>query len=90
MSSWYVYILRCDDGSFYTGITTDVKRRVHEHNTTKKGAKYTKSRRPVHLIWSWRCLDRSHATYVERKIKKLPRAKKLEIVADPENWKGFS
>jgi len=86
MPSWYVYLVKCCDGTFYTGMSTDVKRRVQEHNGSKKGAKYTKSRRPVYLVWHWKCIDRSHAQFIERKIKKLSRSQKEDIVNDPENW----
>ena len=49
---YYLYILKCSDGTLYTGITVDLKRRVGEHNTSKLGAKYTRSRRPVKLVYS--------------------------------------
>ena len=69
--SYYVYIVRCSDNSLYTGITTDINRRIHEHNETKKGAKYTKSRRPVSLVYSALIGDRSSAQKEEYRIKKL-------------------
>ena len=52
----YVYMVRCADGTLYTGYTTDVTRRIKEHNHSKKGAKYTRSRRPVHLVYK-ECFD---------------------------------
>ena len=68
--SYYVYIVRCSDNSLYTGITTDINRRIHEHNETKKGAKYTKSRRPVSLVYSALIGDRSSAQKEEYRIKR--------------------
>ena len=80
MSKWYVYILECADGSLYTGITTDVNRRLLEHNYSFKSAKYTRSRRPVRLVWSKEVANRSEASKEEARIKKLKRASKLELI----------
>ena len=80
MKEWYTYIVKCSDGSLYTGITTDLERRVDEHNSSNKGAKYTKIRRPVKIVYSLECLDRSDASKKEYAIKKLSRYKKLEII----------
>jgi len=77
---YFVYIVKCSDDTLYTGIATDVKRRVDEHNDSKKGAKYTKPRRPVELVYSEIAQDRSCASKREREIKKLPRIKKLELI----------
>jgi len=77
---YYVYILECRDTTLYTGITTDLVRRVFEHNESEKGAKYTKLRRPVKLVYSEECLDRSSASKREYTIKKLSREKKLELI----------
>jgi putative endonuclease len=74
---WVVYIVKCSDGSFYTGITTDITRRVKEHNGSKRGAKYTRSRRPVALIAKCLVKDRSSALRLESKIKSLKREKKV-------------
>ncbi|NVJ54117.1 MAG: GIY-YIG nuclease family protein [Campylobacteraceae bacterium] len=82
--SYFVYILECSDKSLYTGITTDVKKRLDEHNTSEKGAKYTKARRPVTLIYFEKSENRSSASKREYEIKKLPRRKKLQLV---ENFK---
>lgn len=76
--SWYVYVLKCKDGSFYTGITTDPERRLQEHNRGK-GAKYTRSRIPCFLMKSWEVLDKSTALRLELKIKKLSHKKKHEL-----------
>jgi len=82
MNEWSVYILRCDDGSLYTGITTDVQRRLGEHISGKgKAAKYTKSFSSIDLTYHVRIGDRSLATRIERRIKKLPKGKKEQIVS---------
>jgi putative endonuclease len=80
MKKWYVYIVECVDGSLYTGISTDVQRRLLEHNYGSKSAKYTRSRRPVRLVWSIEVTDRSVASKEEYRIKKLSRKKKLELI----------
>lgn len=78
---YYLYILECSDLSLYTGITVDLDRRVLEHNTAKNGAKYTKARRPVRLVYSKQFRNRSLASKAEIKIKKLSRLQKQELVA---------
>lgn len=78
--SYFVYIVQCSDDTLYTGIATDVKRRLEEHNSSDKGAKYTKVRRPVKLVYSEESQNRSSATKREMAIKKLSREKKLELV----------
>jgi putative endonuclease len=77
---WQVYILECADGTLYTGITTDLKRRLVEHNSSALGAKFTKARRPVKLVYSKKCVDRSNASKEENRIKKLPRVGKMELI----------
>lgn len=76
---WFVYLVRCSDESLYCGISTDVKRRVEEHNFSKKGAKYTRSRRPVSLIGFLRAGNRSEAQKLEFKIKKMKRENKIKF-----------
>lgn len=78
--TWSVYILKCADTSLYTGVTTDTKRRVKEHNSGKLGAKYTRARRPVELLYSEDCEDRSEACKREAAIKKLSRQQKLILI----------
>lgn len=78
--SYFVYILECNDGSLYTGITTDVIKRLDEHNTKTCGAKYTKFRRPVKLLYDESSSDRSSASKREYEIKKLTRLKKLQLI----------
>jgi putative endonuclease len=78
---WNVYILRCRDGTLYTGITTDVERRLHEHNQVdSKSARYLKTRRPVVLVYQEKASTRGEAMKRERAIKKLPRSAKLKLV----------
>lgn len=76
----YVYIVRCNDDSLYTGISTDVEQRVHNHNTSKTWAKYTKSRRPVSLIWYKKVANRNSASKLELQIKKMGKQKKEELI----------
>jgi len=77
---WYVYILKCADKTLYTGITTDLKRRVAEHNTSPLGAKYTRARRPVKLVYSKKFKNKSLASIEEARIKKLSRKEKLNLI----------
>ena len=69
--TWYTYIVECSDNTLYTGITKDLKRRVEEHNDHEKGAKYTRSRRPVILVYSERFTSRSEAAKREASIKRM-------------------
>ena len=79
--NWYVYILECADGTLYTGITTDLKRRVEEHNfDNTKGAKYTRFRRPVRLVYFEKVAGRSEAGKREAAIKKMSRLEKEFLV----------
>lgn len=80
---WWVYILVCGDGSLYTGIATDVERRVSEHNAGT-GAKYTRSRLPVSAAYREECADKSTALKREAAIKKLSREEKLALIAGAE------
>lgn len=82
LPAWFVYMLRCADGSLYTGITTDVVRRVAEHNGEgAPGARYTRSRRPVELVYLEAAASRSDATRRETAIKRLDRERKLALCA---------
>ncbi len=83
MKSWFVYILQCSDDTLYTGITTDLERRIIEHNDcdTGLGAKYTRHRRPVKLAYYERHASRSCATKREIEIKNLTRHNKLDLIA---------
>ena len=79
-ASWFCYILRCADGTLYTGVTNDMDRRLAGHNAGT-AAKYTRSRRPVALVFVESCVDRSAALRREMKLKGLSRADKLALVA---------
>ncbi len=79
-ASWHVYILRCSDGSLYTGITTDLERRLDEHNGGR-GARYTRARCPVVMVYREPCLDRSEASKREAAIKRTSRSAKLALIA---------
>jgi putative endonuclease len=77
---YHLYILKCSDNTLYVGITTDLKRRVEEHNSSALGAKYTRGRRPVELVYSQEFKNRSEATREESRIKKLSRTQKLAMI----------
>ncbi|MDH5573256.1 MAG: GIY-YIG nuclease family protein [Gammaproteobacteria bacterium] len=77
---WYVYILECSDKSLYTGITNNVERRISEHNDSSIGAKYTRARRPVNLVYQEECMNRSVASKREMEIKKLRPEKKRGLI----------
>lgn len=77
--TWNVYLLRCADDTLYAGITTDVERRVAEHNGEHPGgARYTRSRRPVEILASQACSDRAEASRHEYALKRLDRESKWE------------
>jgi len=76
----YVYILECNDGTFYIGSTTDIQRRVHEHNTAKNGAHYTKIRRPVQLRYSEQLPTLGEARSREAALKRLSRKQKQALI----------
>lgn len=77
---WHVYIVECRDGSYYTGITTDIDRRVREHNSSPQGARYTRSRRPVILRYRECAASRSEALKRELQIKQLTSKNKRLLV----------
>ena len=79
---YFVYILECCDDKIYTGITTNLLRRVDEHNNSCKGAKYTRLRRPVQLVYSEECNNRSEAAKREYAIKQLSRKEKLLLFSN--------
>jgi putative endonuclease len=87
--SWHVYILSCADNTLYTGITTDLKRRVNDHNAGT-GARYTAGRTPVRLVYSEKAKDRSEASKREYEIKQLSRSKKMELIAGSLLHSGVS
>lgn len=77
---WFVYLARCADRSLYCGITTDLVRRFEEHNASPKGARYTRSRRPVELVWFQKRATRSAALKREYAVKQLTRREKEKLV----------
>ncbi|MFK7779561.1 MAG: GIY-YIG nuclease family protein [Candidatus Gracilibacteria bacterium] len=79
---WIVYILECSDNTLYTGITVDIKRRLIEHNNSDLGAKYTKARRPVQVIYTATFDSRSEASKEEYRIKQLTRKEKEKLVKE--------
>ena len=78
--NWFVYLLRCADGSLYTGITTDIERRLNEHNHSALGAKYTRIRRPVCLVYQEIHASRSAASKREYEIKALKKQQKEQLL----------
>ncbi len=81
MKRWNVYIVRCSDNTLYTGIATDVERRVTEHNQDDtKGARYTRSRRPVTLVYREGCENRAEAARREHQIRRLGKAGKEQLL----------
>ena len=78
---YFVYMVKCADNTFYTGIARELGRRIEEHNSSDKGAKYTRTRRPVELVYSEEYPDRSSASKREYEIKKkMSRAEKLQLI----------
>ena len=78
-NTWKLYILRCGDGTLYTGITTDVEKRLEAHRSGK-GAKYTRGRGPLELVYSEECGDHSSALKRELEIKRLTREEKEKLI----------
>ena len=79
-SGWFVYMLRCVDNSLYTGVTTDVVRRVQEHNEAKAGAKYTRAKRPVFLVYEEPAESRKAACQREYQLKQLTKTEKEALI----------
>ncbi len=79
-SLWHVYILQCNDGTLYTGICINIGQRLHQHNALKSGARYTRSRRPVKLVYSEQALSRSQATRREYEIKRMRVEQKRALI----------
>ena len=85
MSDWHLYLIRCEDGKLYTGITTDVDRRFVEHQAGgKTGSKYLKGRGPLTLVFRKRLGSKSLALKVENKVKKLSKARKEKMIGSPD------
>ena len=79
-NTWYLYILRCKDNTLYTGITTDVEKRFEAHQSGK-GAKYTRGRGPLELVYQEHCGNHSDALKREIEIKRLSRLQKQDLIA---------
>lgn len=77
---YHLYMLKCADETLYTGITTDMERRLKEHNKGRVAAKYTRTRRPVSLVYSKTYKDRSSASIAEAQMKKLTKEEKLALI----------
>lgn len=77
---WYVYILKCSDKTLYTGISTDIAKRIKQHSSGR-GSRYVRSKLPVKLVYSERHRGRSRALKREAQIKKLPRPQKLKLIS---------
>ncbi len=78
--SYFIYIVECNDKTLYTGIAKDVQKRLEEHNNSSKGAKYTKARRPVKIVYTETSETRSSASKREYEIKQLKREEKLRLI----------
>ena len=91
-STWHLYILRCKDGSLYTGITTDVNKRLVAHRSGR-GAKYTRGRAPLELVYREECGTHSDALKRELEIKALKKAEKIALIEtgknSSKNWKSL-
>lgn len=80
---WFTYIIRCSDNTLYTGVTTDLTRRLAEHNSPKGGARYTRTRQPVCLVFAEKTVSRSQACRREFAIKQLSAAAKRRLIDSP-------
>jgi len=86
VGGWFVYLVQCADGTYYTGVTTDLARRLRQHNgEIVGGAGYTRGRRPVDLVWSEACVDRSDAQRREYVVRSSPRKEKLRLAETKSN-----
>lgn len=85
--SWTIYMLRCGDGSLYTGIATDVSRRVAEHEQGRRGSRYLRGRGPLQLVFQWDVEGRSLASRAEYRVKALSRFEKEKLIARPERMR---
>lgn len=84
---WSLYLLRCADNSLYTGITTDVERRIATHRKGARGAKYLQGRGPFELVFSQEIGDRSQASRVEHQVKQLPKSEKERLLSKPHRFR---
>jgi len=82
VKEWFLYVLRCSDGTLYTGVTTDVSRRLNEHNTSKRGSRYTRARRPVELVYWVDFENQSTAQVAEYNFKQMTREQKEKAISE--------
>ncbi len=82
--TWYVYMVRCNDGTLYTGMTNDLEKRIEAHNSGKTGARYTRSRRPVKLVYSVEAESKSAAAMLEYQMKKMHLSRKKKLIESAE------
>ena len=87
--SWFVYLARCADDTFYCGITNDLVARLTAHNAGK-GARYTRSRTPIEILVTRRCMTKGRALQIEYRVKQLTRGQKLELIATPSRFTALS
>lgn len=85
---WFVYLARCADDTLYCGITNDLEARFEAHNAGR-GARYTRTRTPIQLIFSRWCMSKGRALSLEYRVKQLPRAKKEQLVKTPKLFDSF-
>jgi len=78
--AWFVYLVRCQDDTLYCGIAKDLNRRIEEHNSADKGAKYTRGRRPVELVYTEEAASRAQATQREGQVKRMARTQKMALI----------
>lgn len=84
---WQLYLLRCDDGSLYTGISLDPERRCKEHNLqVSRASRYVWARRPAHLVWQRTVANQSQALQLEYRLKRLPKARKERLLQEEHLW----
>lgn len=83
-AAWWLYLIRCGDGSLYTGIATDVARRVAEHESGSRGARYLRGRGPLELVLQYPLGDRRVASRAEHRVKRFSREKKERLIRAPE------
>jgi predicted GIY-YIG superfamily endonuclease len=89
LARWYVYVLRCGDGTLYAGIARDVAARLAAH-ASGRGARYTRGRGPLEVLATRACTSQGSALRLELAVKRLPRAEKLALVGSPERLRRFA
>ncbi len=89
MKNWSIYILRCNDNSLYIGITLDIERRMKEHSSSKRGAKYLKGKQPLELIFLQKIGNKGTALKIEYHLKQLTKKKKEILVSDNKKLRTF-